>query len=1445
MSFADTNARVLMTAALASVLVCGCGDEIAISGQTVGEARMIRPSVTVQMQDRDIQLFEDLRLLPGSRVKVDGHGRAVVVLDHGAQAIVDASTSVEIEGMEELRFSQGRIWVDAGEKESTTVLLGKGKEGTLKVSGCSVSLKYAKGQLDAYVASGELTYILPGGSGTVREGERLAMSDGSEPEVSPSGLWEDWTGGLALAGPRPLETPTGVGAIYARRPGSLGQERSPLVIRRQEVRVTIEGDLAVTETVQEFFNPASEVLEGIYKLRIPEDAVLQRFAVDRDGTLVDGEVVERTMAQQTYEKQVYTGSPHDPALLEWMAPGRFKARIYPIEAGAIRRIAYRYSQWLKPSGREGDRRTYVFPMGNQTIAPVIGEFSLSATLSDTGSNAVRAGLGAHVDDGKVVFSASDFRPTSDFTLELLDVETEDLEPGQVLLATTDYEAPEPLPTSSARKLRLRAEKETYFFTQFALRPEELNVAPVRDLRMAVVLDLSAATDTELADLGTMVVDDLLRQLGPDDHLVVLAGDLKVDVVGGESASLATEDFKEAAIEALSRRSTGGATDIGEILTGAASLVGDEPGGVVVYVGDAFPTVGEMDLESLQARIARLPHAVRTYGVALGEESNLDLLDGLCRDGGFSSRVSDRTEAAEMAYRILADASVPVLENVTYSIDGGVERLYPRGARTLRITQPMRILGRLTGEKDPQRITVQGTNGGRTFEVTLEPVIEKIDDHGDLRKRWAARRLDSLIQEGAGREAVVELGNRFSLVTPYNSILVPSGTSESPSKKKVAMPVSSAPAPAEATIDSEMDQMAKPALRAKDLPDGSPSLEATGTMSAKASVTVGVPTVQGPMKKTVIRRVVRQNQQALATCYSLNASAPDLSGTVTVKFVITSSGAVKMASVSSSTLNDSAVESCMTKAIRKMKFPATSEAGIVIVTIPIALKSSGAPWGGGLLAAMPPPGTTTTSTTSLTLTHSTTTSSSSSVDTGGPGGLSANKKACLLSSLLPLEEKIVLWQERLGNSTSASRAMQVWREARNRCELRTMKERRALARVILSRVRGISGRCSLVKSLSGQPAVAAYIRSKILSSLTSPGQIDAVMTHCDGAVTVGPEELETVLAKAKNADARIQAVKGLIALYPMDLDLKLKLLDLLEDEGGEERLAEAMRLASRMRHAPYANERIRTRIGEFYMRNGYEDEARRTFSEIVEFSPFSPAARRLLGDLYLNYGWAEDAYRQYETLMAMVPEDDSVLILLAEAAADAGRTDEALRLASRVSQSSAGSGSTTEVARLFNTLRLASLRVKARQAGDQRMLDELLKRSRRAGVLRDSVDLRVVLVWQHPDVELKLFARYAGSEMERASTVAPHFGCEALWEKESSGELIVQVVRDEDSVVKETAATLYFLWYEGTDREQLEIIELRLDEKPRKKEKAQKAWKLSPPPGTAEQTEPVKMELFTL
>jgi hypothetical protein len=116
-------------------------------------------------------------------------------------------------------------------------------------------------------------------------------------------------------------------------------------------------------------------------------------------------------------------------------------------------------------------------------------------------------------------------------------------------------------------------------------------------------------------------------------------------------------------------------------------------------------------------------------------------------------------------------------------------------------------------------------------------------------------------------------------------------------------------------------------------------------------------------------------------------------------------------------------------------------------------------------------------------------------------------------------------------------------------------------------------------------------------------------------------LARALAERHTEQERLDLLRGLVSKWPDDLELALTLLDALEDA---QNTGEGRALARRLRRRSDATTRVRTSVGEYYLRVATTEtgamaaldttEARRTFGEIVELSPDDPGARRLLGDL---------------------------------------------------------------------------------------------------------------------------------------------------------------------------------------------------------------------------------------
>ena len=101
--------------------------------------------------------------------------------------------------------------------------------------------------------------------------------------------------------------------------------------------------------------------------------------------------------------------------------------------------------------------------------------------------------------------------------------------------------------------------------------------------------------------------------------------------------------------------------------------------------------------------------------------------------------------------------------------------------------------------------------------------------------------------------------------------------------------------------------------------------------AKATVSPG-------LDKDIIRRIVRAHINEVRHCYNNGlAKTPDLSGRVEVKFAISAKGKVSSAKVKSSTLSDSAVATCIAKAVKRWKFPKPQGGVTVDVLYPFVLE----------------------------------------------------------------------------------------------------------------------------------------------------------------------------------------------------------------------------------------------------------------------------------------------------------------------------------------------------------------------------------------------------------------------------------------------------------------------------------------------------------------------------
>ena len=129
---------------------------------------------------------------------------------------------------------------------------------------------------------------------------------------------------------------------------------NPMVLQDLSIDILVIGQTAVTTMEMTFYNPNSRVMEGEFQFPLADGQQVSRFALDINGKMREGVVVNKTSGRKAFEEIVRRGV--DPGLLEKTEGNNFKARVYPMPAQGTRRVLIAFEQEL----HERDGQDYYF-----------------------------------------------------------------------------------------------------------------------------------------------------------------------------------------------------------------------------------------------------------------------------------------------------------------------------------------------------------------------------------------------------------------------------------------------------------------------------------------------------------------------------------------------------------------------------------------------------------------------------------------------------------------------------------------------------------------------------------------------------------------------------------------------------------------------------------------------------------------------------------------------------------------------------------------------------------------------------------------------------------------------------------------------------------------------------------------------------------------------------
>ncbi len=526
-----------------------------------------------------------------------------------------------------------------------------------------------------------------------------------------------WTGQLGTA-------PASSGFGTLQRAGAGGD--SPLQLQSVKLDAVQSGHQALVEIEHRFQNDEDQTIEGVFRFPLPAGAALVGLAMDIGGKLMEGELVEREKARQTYESIV--DSMRDPALLEWEPGNVFKLRVFPIEPKQLKRVVVRY---LTPLDRTD--------AGLGVLRIAVGSPPLQGTPPK-----LRATF-----NGEVVYGDDGFpsAPNLDFVGKTL---------GEVYATTADD-----------------AVYTSVLFTAPMAPQTKRGSGSSRDV--LVLLDTSRSS-LESRPLQTDALAALLESLGPDDRVKVAISDLAVtELTPAWGAARVTADT---VLRAFAQSDADGASDLGAALIyaqeqrsqrGDAGVRGDRAAAFeVVYIGDATATWGETRPEKLTELATDVGAPIHL--LALGSGAAHDLLRHISSTTG--GRVASPREPADVrawATALGAIAGAPRYTKLKLAVPDGVVA-YPSGEQTLLPGETLPLVIRTQKDKPvPSSLAIAAHFEGRQRRLSV--TLVGAQDAPWVGQRWAREHLAMLENSGAPREQIVAASLDYGVMSRDTAFLV--------------------------------------------------------------------------------------------------------------------------------------------------------------------------------------------------------------------------------------------------------------------------------------------------------------------------------------------------------------------------------------------------------------------------------------------------------------------------------------------------------------------------------------------------------------------------------------------------------------------------------------------------------------------------------------------------
>jgi len=494
----------------------------------------------------------------------------------------------------------------------------------------------------------------------------------------------------------------------------------PIELKRLNVKVFVLENIATTTFEMQFYNDNDRVMEGELNFPLANGVTVSRYALDVNGEMREGVVVEKEKATQAFE--AVTRRNIDPGIVEVTKGNNFKTRVYPIPPKGYKKALIAFEQELS-----GDDKNYIYhlPLG---LKHVLEEFSVKVEVV---MNQPKATKGKH--------PSINLNFTEERNAYISEYKQSDIKLDTHLA----FAIPRPKKVSEVHSYKGTVTSDNYFYINLPVKSEKRSKD--RPSHLTLIWDESASGEHRNLERELAILKDYLQWMGKG----------KVDLITFSNTIHHTEHFRVEKGECTDLMSFvkhlkyDGATNIGAI--DFKGIQSDE----ILLFSDGISNFGEKKDHQFASPII----AINSSNIA---DHNLLTFFASSSNGVYVNafHLSDE-EVSDRLYH-----EQKRLIKAEYNSDN-ISELYPKAGYA--IGAEYSCAGKAEGALNDVTLHFGfGQTITESHTVTVDNTARSKNNVGE--RIWAQKKLKELLGRGED-EQVKAHGKKHSLVTPGTSFIV--------------------------------------------------------------------------------------------------------------------------------------------------------------------------------------------------------------------------------------------------------------------------------------------------------------------------------------------------------------------------------------------------------------------------------------------------------------------------------------------------------------------------------------------------------------------------------------------------------------------------------------------------------------------------------------------------